>query len=91
MKEYKIGLWKETKMPFGIGLERLHDERWPKDQLNEKCCNAKVIDRLKGINAIYVIKRLDGTFYVNQVCGYTDVTGLYGYTVNPDNTLDRFI
>lgn len=90
MKEYKIDLWQEKAMRFGIGLERLHNAFWTIGKLKETCCNAKVIDGLKGINAINVIKRIDGTFCINQISGYTCDSGLYGYLVKPDNTLERF-
>ncbi len=90
MKEYKVDLWQEKAMRYGTGLERMHDAFWAMDKLKETCCNAKVLDALKGINAINVIKRLDGTFCVNQISGYTISTGLYGYLVKPDNSLERF-
>lgn len=90
MKEYKVDIWKEKPMRYGTGLERMHDAFWSMDKLKEMCCNVKVLDGLKGINTINVIKRLDGTFYINQISGYTIRSGLYGYLVKSDSSLERF-
>ena len=93
---YKIELWEETKMQYGIGSVKKMETRWTLEKIKELCCNASVLENLKkellnGINGIHVIEMLDGTFYINQFGGYTNRTGLFGFMVNPDNTLARFI
>lgn len=90
MKEYHVSIFAEKEMAFGIGLERVTDSYWTKDKLHETCVNGHIIDKHNGINGISVVKRLDGTFCIIQFSGYTEVSGLYGYEVNPDNTLERF-
>lgn len=45
--------------------------------------------KLTGINGITILDTING-MYVSQIGGYNGNVGMYGYLVNPDESLDRF-
>lgn len=87
---YHVNLWQENKMQYGDGIVKLFDTLWTMDKIKRLCSNADVLRNLKGINGIHIIQRFDGSFFINQISGYTDDTGLYGYSVGKNNSLLRF-
>lgn len=89
----KIKIWKEEASSYSEYIEKICDTIWTNEKTKSLCYNYDILNkfRLKDINAVSVIKRKDGRFYINQICGYNTRKGLFGYLVNPDNTLSRFI
>lgn len=88
---YRIDLWEEQEMEYGIGAVHVCDTFWQPEKIKEMISNWRVMENLKEINVINVIKRLDGSYYINQVSGYTYNTGMYCYMVFPDGALQRAI
>ena len=88
---HRIDLWEEQKMECGISAVHVCDTFWPPEKIKEMISNWRVMENLKGINALNVIKRLDDTYYLNQVSGYTYNTGMYCYVVCRDGALQRVI
>lgn len=88
---YPIDLWEEQEMKYGIGLVHIRDTFWYLDEIKRKISNWRVMEKLKGINGLHVIKRLDGSYYLNQISGYTLNIGAYCYMVYPDGTIKREI
>lgn len=86
---YAISLWEDQQMRYGIGAVHVCDTFWLPEKIKEMISNWHVMENLKGINGLEVIKRLDGSYYLNQVSGYTYNTGMYCYIVNPDGSLRR--
>lgn len=89
----KINLWKEEISHYGKYIEKNCDTLWTNEKTKSLCYNYDILNkfRLKDINAISVIERENKRFYINQICGYNTKKGLFGYLVNPNNTLSRFI
>ena len=88
---HRIDLWEEQQMEYGIGAVHVCDTFWLPEKIKEMISNWRVMENLKGINVLNVIKRLDGSYYLNQVSGYTYGTGMYCYMVCPDGALQRAI
>jgi len=88
---YHIDLWEERQMEYGIGIVRLCDIYWWPERIKKSVSNWRMMEKLKGINGLHVIKRMDGSYYLNSISGYTYDKGMYLYMVHPDGTLTREI
>ena len=90
---FKINLWEEKTFSFGDGINKLFDTLWTFEKIKSLCYNFYILNdfNLKEINQINIVKRKDGMFYINQISGYNNKLGLFGFLVNPDNSLKKFI
>ena len=88
---YEIDLWEESEARFGIALNRLLETYWSTDKIRDTVSNWKIAKNIKGVTALHIVKRLDGSFFLNQISGYTDSTGMYCYMVGQDGKLVREI
>lgn len=89
----KIDLWEERTFCFEDGIQRLFNTMWTFEKIKNLCYNFYILNNfnLKDINQINIIKRKNGTFYINQISGYNEELGLFGFLINPDNSLKKFI
>lgn len=67
----------------------------PEAELLEMISNAEAIlnnkrRKLAGYHSVVVFVEPDGRKLAGQVSGYNGHVGMYGYMVNPDNTLTKF-
>ena len=89
-----VEFWYETQMEHGIGTHKLYQKHMLLKEIIETADNYHVItnntNKLMGLHHIQIIKTMNGKLLINQLAGYNDQDGLFGYLVNPDNTLERF-
>ena len=90
---FKINLWEEKTFAFGDGIDKLFDTLWTFEKIKMLCYNFYILNdfNLPEINQINIIKRKDGSFYINQISGYNEEFGMFGFSVDSHNQLKKFI
>jgi len=86
---YNIHIDEERQMRYGLGLAKICDTTWRDEQIKTRVQNWKVMENIDGINGLHIIVRLDGTYYLNQFCGYNDNLGMFCYMVHEDGTITK--
>lgn len=86
---FHVNLYEEKEMQFDAGLVKDSEFLSTLENIKKHFSNSQVMDKLADVTAINAIKRLDGTYYINQLSGYSFEYGTFCYLVNLDGTLTK--